>query len=206
MFTMTEEEVFQHFYVDRTEFNARLAPMKEILYSLSEIFGNNDSVFIAGGAIRALFTHEPVNDYDLFVTDLEKLGKVHDFYSKDRSYTSFFSEFAITYTSNKRKVQIISILTGTIEKVLSEFDFTVCQFAYDGELFYIYSPICLYDLGNKGLRIHKISYPLASMKHIQKYITKGYKACDGTWKAFCDQVRALPEEEYLQRIAVKYID
>lgn len=206
MFTLTEEEIFQHFYVDRAEFNLRLAPMKEILHSLSEVLGDEESVFIAGGAIRALFAHETVNDYDIFVTGLEKLGIVHNFYDKDRRYTPFFSEFAVTYTSETNIVQVINILTGTIEEVLSQFDFTVCQFAYDGNLFYIYSPICLYDLGSKGLRIHKVSYPLASMKHIQKYITKGYKACDGTWKAFCDQVRSLPEEEYTQRIAVRYID
>jgi hypothetical protein len=58
--------------------------------------------------------------------------------------------------------------------VIDSFDFTICQFATDGEYIY-YNPRSLIDLNNKEIIFHQKKQPaLHGMRRILKYVGKGF--------------------------------
>lgn len=154
-------------------------------------------VVIAGGAVRAYFHAEQIEDFDLFFrrnndfTFRENIDRVRHTLM-DKGFKETFVcpegklytykkdiEIDITkvthYTKTPIKVQLITEKEFIgVQELLDSFDFTVTQFAYDDEGRVWWSPQAISDTVDQMLNINKITYPVATLNRIIKYNKKGY--------------------------------
>lgn len=133
-------------------------------------------VYCAGGAARSFVSGEPIRDYDLFFKNADELRYVRNFFKSRNALLKFECPEGkmFSYVYQGIKVQLVcSSFYKDINELLSSFDFTVTQFAFDDQYFYTYYK-SLYDCKHKRLRLNKLSFPSASIKRIHKYITYGY--------------------------------
>lgn len=134
-------------------------------------------VYLAGGAIRSEFDGTKVDDYDLFFA-----SKLH-FAEMDAELTGKYPEKfrcpqgnLITYDVDGAKVQLIGKLYhNSPEALIRSFDFTASQFARDGSGRLFQGKQSAADAVAKILRLNALTYPVATLKRIGKYIAKGYK-------------------------------
>ena len=71
-------------------------------------------------------------------------------------------------------IQYVSFRYGkNIEEILDSFDFTACQFAYDGETLFV-GDNAFEHLKERKIVFHKISDAAATSFHLKKYIDKGF--------------------------------
>lgn len=169
--------------------------------------------WIAGGAIRRTLCNEPlVTDIDYFYKDgeelsfnmkvlLEKLAKENGGRIKSTTVETNATTYDVEYKANDEKeectksIKVQEILIDSYrspEHLIDEFDFTICQFAYDGDKLYC-GDHSLWDLARKRLVINKITYPVASMRRLIKYTQQGYYACHGTMNQFLETIVKHPE-------------
>lgn len=167
--------------------------------------------WLAGGALRRTISGKSLDsDFDFFFTDQEQmtaftarlstagLSKVKetDHHEQWEGYLTEIGRAVI--------VQCIRFLFyQSAEEVIQSFDFTVCQFAYDGEHIYA-ADYSLWDLGRKRLAINKITFPISSMRRLLKYTRQGFTACDG---CLASLATAIAENPALQdNMNIKYVD
>jgi hypothetical protein len=136
-----------------------------------------DGTWIAGGYIRDLIVGDKYNDIDIFGRNKESLDKFKDDNLANCKCLYDTPELK-TYDYQGTKVQLIYRFYPDIEACLESFDFTICQFAYDGQL--RCNAEAIVHLFNKQLIIHKLNglYLLDSMRRMQKYIQRGYTICN----------------------------
>lgn len=79
----------------------------------------------------------------------------------------------------------------SLREVLDSFDFTLCQFGYDGALL-VCGDYSLWDLGRKRLVPHRLTYGTASMRRLLKYTKQGFTICGGGLSDFLEKVVADP--------------
>jgi hypothetical protein len=94
--------------------------------------------FLAGGFPLSLLYNSKHGDLDFFFTSLEEQEKAKDFLCEklgvkpnehNTSTTPYFSKsvFADSFRDGSAKIQLITVEYGSMEKVLSSFDFINCQ-------------------------------------------------------------------------------
>lgn len=151
--------------------------------------------FIAGGAIRDSILLEKRTDIDIFGATKEKLDAFIEANLKDAKEV-YTSDRMRTFIKDGNKIQVIYIYYASIAAALDSFDFTLCQFAYDGKDVYC-NPQSLLDIFRKKIVIHKLNkeFAIDSLRRVQKYIKKGYTICNGGWKQFIDTIRDATQEE-----------
>lgn len=78
-------------------------------------------------------------------------------------------------TPDRLKYQLVKLFWfDSAIHVIDSFDFTVCQFATDGNYIF-YNPRSMVDLHNNELRFHQKKQPaLHGMRRILKYVNKGF--------------------------------
>jgi hypothetical protein len=167
----------------------------------------NATVWIAGGAVRRTISKEKLNsDIDLFFNSLESVNK----------FRESIKDLIVSSKENQHNIQIKLLLDKkeylfqliTIryyngpEEVINSFDYTICQFVYDGEKIYC-GDYALWDLGRKRLVVNQITYPIASLRRLLKYAEQGFFACDGCLNELLLSVADNPE---LLNNNIKYID
>lgn len=140
-------------------------------------------VAIAGGCVRDKLDGTEIKDYDLFVQDKETEDKLMAFLKKNGKEGNVNSQTA-NYTYESKWLQVVRGRYYNIDssEVIDSFDFIHC-----GAMVTM-SPTqpfrCLPDfyraVATKHLIINKILFPLSTLERMQKYIQKGYKACNGT--------------------------
>lgn len=143
-------------------------------------------VFLAGGAIRSLFDSEEPKDYDLFFRTTEAVPKVRETL-KAAGYDLIFAcpqgkLFSYQHTTpldgpdggfKNIKVQLILENTGSPETIIDDFDFNACRAAMDDT--FVYIPLeFVKDIITKTLTLHKITFPVATIKRFAKYREKGF--------------------------------
>lgn len=145
-----------------------------------------DGPWLAGGALRrTLMQSEPDSDFDFFFRDadqlmtfvsgLERLGmeKVRET-EHHVHYRGRAGDSALPLD-----IQCIRFAFYSDAKaVVDSFDFTICQFAFDGTNLTA-GPYALWDLGRKRLAVNRITFPVSSMRRVLKYASQGFKACNG---------------------------
>jgi len=166
--------------------------------------------FVAGGAVRKVLTEEKQTDIDFFfdteaafnefTEDIES-SSYHDITS--RYQNEFNNTYSLTIRdvpeekdfnviSKSIKVQAIKLYHSDIPSLMDSFDFTICQFALDivdeTEINLLVGPYSLYDLANKRLHVHKVSYGVSTARRIIKYTNKGYTACQGMLADFLGKI------------------
>ena len=102
------------------------------------------------------------------------------------------------------KVQAINFAYfQTIDELLAGFDFTVCQFAYDGEKLYC-GDHSLWDLARRRIVINNVRFPIATLRHMLKYNRQGFFACSGALTEFIRKTVEMGPQAYNDKY--KYID
>jgi hypothetical protein len=171
-----------------------------------DILGVRPGVWLAGGAIRSLFDNTEIEDYDLFFSDYRlyidtfaRLISIHGFEIK-----FICPEGKLITLKNKAgvKVQLITAQFYQSEvQLINTFDFSVTQFATDGETIFVGST-SIQDAENKVLRLENLSYPVATINRLFKYKKKGYNIGEAI-RQIVDTLQENPEVEYDIRL---YID
>lgn len=161
-------------------------------------------VWIAGGAIRQWFNDgELVTDIDVFGKNQESLDNFVSeklWAAKKISEQDHLSSFSL----NGQLIQVIKYdYYDSIHNLLDSFDFTVCQFAWDGKTVYS-TEAAIVSVLRKHLRVHQITKELAadSLRRAFKYQRKGYIPCLGTLKDIALSFQNLTEEEIKQQITI----
>lgn len=177
---------------------------KQLLYPLPEFNYNKDEktrlqVMIAGGAIRDSLFGEEFSDIDVFGLTKEDLDQfVKQNLTQQQGFKQvYFNKNLQTYKKGKVKVQIIYREYKSFSDILDEFDFTVCQFGYDGEVV-VCNPQAILDVHHKRIVINHLrnEYVFDTVRRVQKYIQKGYTICNGGIKEILDKTRELTQQEF----------
>ena len=133
--------------------------------------------YCAGGSVRSILDDSDIHDYDFFFGSEESLIKMKmhlNNYGKcifecpNNTFTSYM------YCGHKIQLIHFKFYSSAAELIRS-FDFTICQFVYDG-INITTSNIALKDLINKRLRLNVLTFPAATIKRIEKYTRYGFKA------------------------------
>ena len=126
-------------------------------------------------------------DIDFFFKDkaqleeyLRKLKSIpyvyHVVTEKTNSYNTTFGFHIYDRGYNKTvTVQFISCrFCDSLEKLLSGFDFTACQFGFDGSHL-ISGDTSFEDLKNRIIRLNEFRASNATLIHLEKYLKRGFK-------------------------------
>lgn len=158
---------------------------------------------VAGGAIRKIFegrfTEIFSTDVDYFFLPEDEIFEV-DLVSRAKRVLGAGDNIKenkanVSVTLDGIKHQYITFATySDIEHVFDQFDFHLCQFAFDGHHFWASSD-ALVAVARKRLTVHKITFPAASLRRMIKYATYGYFVCDGSLSAMVDGIKAAEIEE-----------
>lgn len=161
-------------------------------------------VWLAGGAIRQWFKGgEAASDVDVFGKNQEALD---NFIKEKLSSAKKLSErdHLISFSLNGQIIQVIKYdYYENISNLLDSFDFTICQFGWDGEAAWATEPALVSCLRGH-LRVHKIAPELAadSLRRAFKYQLKGYIPCLGTLKDLALSFQGLSKEAVEQQITI----
>ena len=168
------------------------------------IISPTKDVWIAGGAIRQWFNDgESMSDIDIFGKSQQALD---NFINEKLWAANKISEqdHLSSFSLNGQLIQVIKYdYYDSVHDLLDSFDFTVCQFAWDGEIVYS-TEASIVSVLRKHLRVHQITKELAadSLRRAFKYQRKGYIPCLGTLKDIALSFQNLTEEEIKQQITI----
>lgn len=161
-------------------------------------------VWFAGGAIRQWFQDgEAASDIDVFGKSQEaldgfikeKLSSAKKLFEKDHLYS---------FSLNGQIIQVIKYnYYENINNLIDSFDFTICQFGWDGNTVWA-SESAIVSCLRGHLRVHKITPELAadSLRRAFKYQLKGYIPCLGTLKDLVLSFQGLSKEEIEKQITI----
>lgn len=178
--------------------------------------------FVAGGAVRAIIDRGKISDIDLFAT--HRLVESIEFGLPQPDIKLQTSDIApllrangcrIVFTCpegllqtwkhrNGLKIQLILEVMGTPRSVISQFDFTACQFAMiDPYSLITPSSTNVWDAARKRLKIAQVSFPNATLRRVDKYIRHGYKLESSEMHNLITKCVQIPFDEQTWR---RYID
>lgn len=165
--------------------------------------------WLAGGSIRrTLQGQEPESDFDFFFRDEEQLTAfVKDITSRGavlQSESDHHETYAMIIGFERRLIQCIKFkFYESAAEVVDSFDFTICQCAFDGETLTL-GEFTLWDLARKRLVIHKITYPVSTMRRMLKYTKQGFYACAGCLQKILADTATSTELQ--QQLDIEYVD
>lgn len=143
---------------------------------------DDKSVWLCGGCIRSWFTgDEKTKDIDVFAKNQPSLDNFRRLNRIEDSHLSWKHDRADTYRFRDAPIQLIKVFSDDILTTLDKFDYTICQFGYDGEI--IYSTVqAVWSVLTKRLSVHQIQtgYELDSIRRAFNYQKRGYEVCSGT--------------------------
>ena len=153
----------------------------------------NINCWIAGGMLRAYFANEKLSsDFDVFFPDEREWEKANDHFYGNK--VLFENDKTKKFLRHGRKIDLIKIFFESPEATIEEFDFTVTCAAIDYTQLYCNDNFFI-DLSKKSLVINKLPYPLSTLQRLQKYIRKGYHACNGTLLEIAKSINKLNMDE-----------
>lgn len=169
----------------------------------------NDA-WCAGGAVRrSLIKHALDSDFDFFFRSADALAEWEKRLPSSLSLvreTEHHKSWKGTIEGSQIPVEIQAIrfrYYASAEEVIDSFDYTITQFALDGESL-VTTPEALWDLGRKRLAIHKVTYPVATMRRMLKYARQGYTACGGCMATLLKETASSPEA--MAALGTTYVD
>lgn len=161
---------------------------------------SEDGPWIAGGSVRrVLSSSKESHDYDFFFRNEEQLKKT---VSQIKGELVKENKFNTLYNCGDKVQLIIHNFFDSPEELIESFDFTICQFAFDGKNLY-HGVFSLWDLGRKRLAINKITYATSTVRRLLKYCSQGFTACSGTCSSILKEVSHNPS---LVNEDIVYID
>ena len=166
--------------------------------------------WLAGGAIRRTLMKTPLeSDFDFFFASQEQFDAFGTSLKSKGAWLVSKNDHNATYklpskapepkgeddfTPYQPEIVIQAITTkwyADLSEVLDSFDFTICQFGYDGSHL-VCGDYALWDLGRRRLVPHKITYGTASLRRLLKYTKQGFTICGGGLSDFLEKIAADP--------------
>lgn len=176
-------------------------PLVKVIGALPIVVGDKiqeNKCWIAGGFIRRWYNNiAQSSDVDLFFNDSYTFDLICGELNKITTIPVKVSKFNNTYTIKINDTWIIQIQAikhqfyQNVETLLDSFDFTICQFVYDG-FNIIATENAIIDCQRKRLVPHKITYGVSSLRRIIKYTSQGYYMCGGAATEFLNQIASNP--------------
>lgn len=139
---------------------------------------SSEGPWIAGGAVRIWMAGGSIEDHDIDVwfNNDRQLRVLWSKLLADSNMTKVYeSDSAVTFKEygTKKTIQLVKKqFYSSIHDVLAGFDFTCCQFGYDGEKF-IADSQARYDAHHKVLRAVNLTPSI--IPRLVKYVTYGYR-------------------------------
>lgn len=173
-----------------------------------------DGVYLAGGAVRALFVLDDIHDFDFFFVSNDvyqftknylKIRGIKNIFACPEDKLNSYLAYEEDEEGSKReaKIQLIAPrFYANVDELIDSFDFTVCCFVMHKNLI-CGSKTALTDVKQKILKINKITYPAATIKRIHKYITYGYIP---TASLYQEIVTAIQDDKTIIDGELVYID
>lgn len=123
-FSIKVGEKKQGFTIRSQSYFKNLSFLEEYLY------GHNG--FIAGGCFKDIFTGNKLKDIDLFFKNEEDYKDARRFYMHVNWEIVYENPNAISFKHPDKdvRIELIKRCFGTPEYIMSQFDFSVCKFAY----------------------------------------------------------------------------
>lgn len=202
MLTARLSDIFNRSAADTLEDS----PLLTVLGALPPL--SSSGPWLGGGALRRTLIGDPLDsDFDFFFASQEQmdgwvaaLPQPADLVRESAHHKHYRMHIA------GRDVDAQAIhfrFYGSASEVADSFDYTICQFVFDGVTL-TYGDYSLWDLGRRKLAVHKITYPVASMRRALKYGRQGYTVCDGAMATLLRQTVSTPE--IMANLSVEYID
>ncbi len=153
--------------------------------------------FIAGGAIRSWYLIEPIRDLDIFIKANDmidgelRFNTLSNLISNSEYQEQFDNPLVRRFVSRTDNVTgdplssvVIDLIKprhdrwmktfGTVEEVISAFDFTVCRAAMIDSMTILADEDFEEDVESRTLRIKNIVCPISTVKRVAKYGKYGY--------------------------------
>jgi hypothetical protein len=187
-------------YVD-TEFNQTLSRLPKL---------SSAGPWVAGGSVRRLF-EEKVNDsdFDFFFANAEQMNVFKSALEAGGALLQNTNDKNSTWilprdkAGPEVKIQIITFqYYSSMQNIVDSFDFTLCQFAFDGSVFEV-GDMSLYDVARKQIVPSKLTYAVASVRRLLKYTRQGYTICSG---GLAEMLRQVVENPAIIQADIEYID
>ena len=146
-----------------------------------------DGPWLAGGSVWKAIENCPIaHDIDFFFRDAEQLEQhkrvmnsipycYHVVGETKNKYNTTYQFHISEGGYNKTiAVQFVSFrFWSRIEELLDGFDFTACQFGFDGERLVI-GDTALEDVRSRVIRFNNVRDSVATAIHLKKYLDKGF--------------------------------
>ena len=143
---------------------------------------------IAGGFVRAYYAGETPADMDVYFQKQEDCDDFEKIMSESEDWEETFrTDRAISFTSGRKRVQLISVIFGEPSVIIDAFDYTVCAIASCGSLVFMHDDF-FRDLAGRVLVFTGSSFPTSSLKRSYKYLKRGYSICDENIIAIAEAV------------------
>lgn len=138
----------------------------------------NSNIYLAGGSLRTVLkcAAEDVNDFDLFFKNLDEVQPLYDRLLKD-GFELVYScpdGYLYSFKRGKHKIQLIcEVEYSSPHELLNSFDMSACYFCWhEGTLYFTREAVR--SVFTKKLRINNVTFPVATLKRLVKYASKGY--------------------------------
>jgi hypothetical protein len=145
-----------------------------------------DGPWLVGGCVRRLISsREQDSDFDVGVVDLVQFeaakAKLQAAGFKEHFSNQFHTEYRgkLEGIKTEVRIQLLAMFHPNLESLLDSFDFTICQFGYDGTML-VAGEYSLFDIARKRLALHKLTYGASTVRRLTKYMRQGFTACQGT--------------------------
>jgi len=202
---MTQIIKFNEFFARSSDVLPENSELEQILGRLPNLSKNGP--WLAGGSIRRTLQRQSVleSDFDFFFKNQEQFDTFVKQVKESGGWQVGSNKNNVTlrmpsvapesvdvdeFEPYKPEIKIQAIKLAfyeSIEQVIDSFDFTICQFGFDGENLY-FGDYSLWDLGRKRLVPHKISYATSSLRRLLKYTKAGFTICGGGLASMLDSV------------------
>jgi hypothetical protein len=197
-----------HLRFNLEEFCARSGcSTEELMRIMGAVKGD---AWCAGGAIRRTLINQSLDsDFDFFFRSAEHMAAWEESLPKTLRLireTEHHKHWRGTIEGSELPIDIQAIkfkFYETAESVIDSFDYTITMFCLDGEDL-VTTPYALWDLGRKKLAVHKITYPVATMRRLLKYTRQGFTACGGCLASLLKETAASPEA--MGQLDIEYVD
>jgi len=135
--------------------------------------------FVAGGAIRSIFTNEEINDIDIYPKTYEDTYEILEYMKSNYALLSCTDKSVMFYSSNHTyKYNIVTFREfNTAKDIFDSFDYTIVMGAYDNttDEFVFHEDFFVDNTSRSLIFNKKTGYPVISLLRLYKYYDRGYK-------------------------------
>jgi hypothetical protein len=172
----------------------------------------NYNVWFGGGCYVRKLLGEKVADIDFFGSTRRELARFTVFL-RSKGFKLYFSnrnaiKGYIDLNGKRVNIDVIKILFKNEIETINKFDFSVSKIVTNPKesKCYFYQSTFV-DLLRKRLVIpHELTAPIGTLKRLQKYVKRGFSACDGTMLTLSKAMSAIDFNDPSQNMIEFYPD